>query len=138
MLETLEPTSIDAMPASGSATYSGVMGFSASEEAPVDVYSKASLTANFGAATISGSLTDFQHYDLRYFPGTVEIQGGVITGNEFAADVSGSLLVDGTDASVEGDLFGIFGGAEADMAVSVIYATLGGTQDLYGYLIAAQ
>ena len=62
-----QPTPIDAMPTEGTATYNGIAGFvqgsgvSAQTIAEgAEIVSKIELQADFGASTISGTLSDFE------------------------------------------------------------------------------
>lgn len=77
-IEDQSATPVNSMPTTGTATYSGIAGFAPSIDDEIQVLSEASLTANFGASTIAGSLTNFRDYENTAIPGTVLIQSGVM------------------------------------------------------------
>lgn len=119
-------TPVRSMPTAGTASYSGVAGFGASIYDEVEVLSEASLTANFGSSSISGNLTNFRDYENTAIPGSVAIQSGVIRGNQFSANLNGSVTTDGGAQAVNGTLDGGFAGASANLVAGVIEGTVGG------------
>ena len=125
-IEDQSATPVNSMPTTGTATYSGIAGFAPSINDEIQVLSEASLTANFGASTIAGSLTNFRDYENTAIPGTVSIQSGVISGNQFGADLTGSLTVDGAAAPVNGTIDGGFVGASGSLIAGIIEGTVGG------------
>ncbi|MFC0281383.1 transferrin-binding protein-like solute binding protein [Falsigemmobacter intermedius] len=132
-LEGQSATPVSAMPSAGSATYSGIAGFAPSIYDEVEVLSEASLTANFASSTIAGNLTNFRDYQNTAIPGSVNIHSGVISGNEFGADLTGSLTVDGRASAVDGSMAGAFVGANAGGVVGLIEGTVG-SQYMVGVL----
>jgi hypothetical protein len=121
-----QATPVGSMPTTGTATYAGVAAFAPTEYDQVEILSEASLKANFGSSSISGNLSNFRDYENNRFPGSVAIQSGVISGNQFDADLSGSLTVDGAPTIVKGTLNGGFVGANANLAAGAIEGTVGG------------
>ena len=109
------------MPTDATATYKGIAGFSdvpgpfvpgeATDLAEIE------LRADFGASTISGSLTNFRFEEgdgaSVAVPGTVNIAETSIAGNSYASTLSGSVIADGSSLAVTGNIDGTFIGAEA-------------------------
>ena len=120
------PTPMSSMPTAGTATYSGVAAFAPSIYDEPEVLSEASLTANFGSSSISGNLTNFRDYENTVIPGSVAIQSGVITGNQFGANLTGSVTIDGAAAAVNGTLDGGFASTNANLLAGIIEGTVGG------------
>lgn len=108
----------------GSATYTGVANFNTTDLDSIDPsadladqlegYNGAlSMSVDFVADTISGSVTDFQDLDGNSAPGSVTIANGIVTqpGNSFANDgfattASGTIDGDAYTWSVDGNFTG--------------------------------
>ena len=116
-------TSVADMPTSGSATYDGVVGYSTSTSDPdaiianPETVSSLTLTADFGSSDISGRAYDFQNADGSDVSGDLEITGGSISGNEFGANIDGTLNQAGTTISYDGELAGGFVDEDAGAVV---------------------
>lgn len=141
--DTVDDTTLDQMSAqTGTATYAGVTAFGETPDFAIDdavATSAISLTADFGADTISGEMTNFYaENDVGEFQsvaGTIAVNGGVITDTTFTANISGDLVLpDGTEA-VTGTLDGGFIGDNADAVEGDINATVG-TDIIFGGYIA--
>lgn len=128
-------TPADSMPTAGTATYSGLAGFSTTNGGPSEIMSEASLTANFDNSSISGGLANFRHYQNGAMPGSVSFQNGTIDKNKFEADLGGSLTVQNAAAPVAGQMTGVFGGGNADLASGLIEADIG-SRHYFGALAA--
>lgn len=128
--ERLDPDKLtDVMPTVGTATYSGATAFATGEGRTAayilynaDLVSDLELLADFEANKITGSMTGFKSRDGRPVTGTVDLTNGGIAGNQLAAELSGTLLIDGTpvnfaDGTMTGGFFepdaGIVGGGLA-------------------------
>lgn len=110
------------MPTEGTATYRGVaaLGEGTTEQ---DVYGKMTMTADFGANTIGGKITNLREPEGA-IGGSLDITEGVITGNTFTADVNGDVTVSGEGvATVDAGASGVFLGENYE----AIAADIGGT-----------
>lgn len=94
-LDALEPTPVEDMPTSGTATYDGIARTQLSLEPDseavsysVFLQSQVRMTADFGSGQISGDMTNFNTFG-NSVRGSLDIENGVISGNTFAADVNG-------------------------------------------------
>lgn len=124
-------TPVDDMPTSGSATYNGVAAYSSSEVSPdairadPDSLSSITMTADFSSSDIFGRAHDFQSARGIDIDGGLEITGGTITGNDFDANMGGTLTEDGVEVSYDGGVVGDFvgEGAEALEGSSAAVAT---------------
>ena len=100
-------TSIANMP-SGTYNYTGVGGFVFGNRTNEYIATQAlalgdvKLQANFTTNTISGSLTNFVDYNNIPGAGQVNLRNGVINGNVFSADATGSVTACGasTDSAL--------------------------------------
>jgi hypothetical protein len=110
------------MPTSGSATFSGFAGLDVKGAEPVLLTGRATLTADFGAATISGAATGFEGERggaLTRYAGTVRFVNGTIgtspsvpgsVPNDIRFRYEGALVAPGTDIVVGSDATGKFRG----------------------------
>lgn len=113
------PPFIEGMPTTGTATYDGTMSVELDTAGDQTLlYGDAAVSADFGAGTLSGRVTDFvgrdhrgsvDTYDgsLALTDGRIAVQrpndfrldyGGTLTGNDSAIDLSGTI-----DGSFKGD-----------------------------------
>lgn len=119
------------MPTSGAASYTGMAAFefdpSGASLDSADVAARLTLQADFSDQTIGGQLTDFlDSQDVRY-SGAVNVLNGVITGNEFAANVDGALTRPSGSTVVTGQLVGAFVGNGAAASAGLVEATAFGS-----------
>lgn len=126
-------TDVRSMPNSGTASYLGVAGFVPTGAGSV-LQGVASMTADFGRASFSGTLTDFRNDDNRRVPGRMNLRNGSITGNEVNADLRGNLVISGQDQRVTGLMNGAFGGPRANAMVGSMEMRVGG-RDYVGVLL---
>lgn len=112
----LPPTLSIEMPTSGTATYTGYATGEIEVSAVLTdvIIADASLTANFGAATISGSLDNFEASSLATMSGSLMLSSGSIVSSAFASDVDGVLAYGADTITIDGVLIGGFVGASAD------------------------
>lgn len=116
----LDPTPAVEMPTSTTATYQGYAGHAIDASSEFDVLtnpqmiSDASLTVDFGAGTLTGTLSDFEDRTGGKVAGEIEIFNGIINGNEIIGRTTGSLDVDGDSVAFAGTIAGGFGGEEAE------------------------
>ncbi len=148
------------MPSSGTATYSGVTLLGAkSATSSVGFMGDTHLTADFGAATISGELNNFigvkdivvdsggNFTDLNDNPvsqfdvlmaaqtttGSIAVTNGTISGSTFDADFSGTVGLAGTNYGADGMMHGNFLGATGqliDASASCDFALNPGCSDV--------
>lgn len=121
--ENAEPTAVENMPTTGTATYEGNASFETSDGAqdpnPEQWESKLVLDADFAASTISGEMTNVTPNEGEAAEGSIGITNGAISGNTMTAELDGTLTdPDGIDFTVEGEMSGKFRGDAA--------ATVGG------------
>jgi hypothetical protein len=129
-------TSLSGMPTEGRATYSGVAGFRTSPESEdYDVVAEAALIANFNNQRVAGQLSNFRDDENNAIAGTVEIERDRLNGNEFTNTLSGTLVADGEELVVDGQLTGGFAGPDAGFILGDITGTVGG-QYVEGELVA--
>lgn len=141
--DTVDDTTIEQMNAqTGTATYAGVTAFGETPDFTLDevvATSAISLTADFGADSISGQMTNFYEEndvgDFVSIEGSLDVTGGTITGNTFTAAVSGDLATLEGEQSVSGTLDGGFIGSGAEAVEGDIDGTIGGVP-VYGGFIA--
>jgi hypothetical protein len=130
------------LPISGSATYSGYAGFGNAAQTNVELLSKADLSVDFGASTLSGSLSNFRNVSGENYSGIVTFQNGAISGatansNSLHANLSGSLTSSAGTHSFTGNLTGAFSGNDAGFAEGLINGNFAGAP-LFGYLYTQQ
>jgi len=124
-------TSIANMP-SGTYNYTGVGGFVFGNRTNEYIATQAlalgdvNLQANFTTNTISGSLTNFVDYNNIPGAGQVNLRNGVINGNVFSADATGSVTENGIPLVVQADLVGGFYGNSANAVLGRMDGTWGG------------
>ncbi|MFU8863304.1 MAG: transferrin-binding protein-like solute binding protein [Rhodobacterales bacterium] len=148
LVDKYEDASVTAvMPTSGSASYSGLAGFSDVRNFDVeDVLATAdvSMTANFtaGGGTVSGDISNFlaineDNTQIEAYSGSLQISGGTIIGSNLVANVGGTLVDPEGAFSVTGNMQGEFlgAGAEALRAEMELLDTEDNEQ-FYGLLIA--
>ncbi len=119
--ETTPVTPVGAMPNTGSATYRGSAVYSSVETDPNLIIanptstSAVEITANFASAQVGGRLYDFRSANpASTMTGTLGLANGFIQNNTMAADIVGSLNVDGVDQNhTGGRLLGAFIGPNA-------------------------
>ncbi len=145
-------TPVGTMPKKGTATYKGAAVYSTTHDL-VDVIRKkgryftvaeiretiqatsdVTLTADFAADSISGSLTNF-HDEDGAIAGAVDIKNGTITQNTFKGELSGNLALSGKSSPVTGDMEGVFNGYGAQGLGGNLTGSAGDTP-LSGLLIA--
>jgi len=130
------PYTVEAnLPSSGTATYSGVASFKSVENVPdglgfpeydtlivmnPEIMSELTLTADLGASTIGGKLTNFQSAEFGALSGEVNLSNGTIdrSGPEpfISADVAGAVGTPGNQLAYTGELEGNFVGENAEFA----------------------
>jgi hypothetical protein len=119
------------MPASGTASYTGMAAFafdpSSASLGSADVAARLTLQADFSGQTIGGQLTDFLDLEDVRYSGSVNLLNGVITGNEFAANVDGALTRPSGSTSVTGQMVGAFVGSGAEASAGLVEATAFGS-----------
>lgn len=124
-------TSVANMP-SGTYNYTGVGGFVFGNRSNEYIATQAlalgdvNLQANFTTNTISGSLTNFVDYNNIPGAGQVNLRNGVINGNVFSADATGSVTNNGIPLVVQADLVGGFYGNSANALLGRMDGTWGG------------
>ena len=103
------------------------------------MHARVHLDANFDESAVSGKMDQF--YTLyRAVYGTVTIENGVISGNTFAADLSGEIngggFISGSPgmATVDGTMSGRFHGNAAQGIVANVDADLTYADTVYGFL----
>ena len=123
------------MPTGGTATYRGLAGYSAIDfvqaGANPEVMSRIALTADFGAKTITGALTEFVDRTNTPIAGSAVMSAGAIQGANFGGTLSGAVGNAPGPVATTGNLFGAFYGPNANAANAVIAAQFG-TQQVYG------
>jgi hypothetical protein len=110
------------VPNAGSATYSGSAVYSNVDTDPNAIIanptsaSAVEITADFGAGEVGGRLHDFRSVDPTVIiGGDLALVNGVIQNNTVAADILGSLTIDGIERDhTGGRLLGSFLGQNAD------------------------
>jgi hypothetical protein len=139
--ENMEITPLSDMPTTGSATYSGVAGYApgdintmTDEEVAAlesELVSEMSLTASFVSGEVSGAFTNFSGRDkaLGEVSGRIDILNGEVVDNMLVADLDGRITDDYGPISVDGELGGVFAGADHRM--------VGGALDLYFFDLGA-
>ena len=80
------------MQTTGTASYSGVASFN--RESMYDTQAIANLTADFGAGTVQGQLTNFTDRSGTDYSGTVAITNGKVNGSDVSANLAGTLETD--------------------------------------------
>lgn len=118
-------TPVRSMPTTGSASYTGIAAFAPTFYDDIDTLAEARLNANFANSTITGDLTNFRDYENNVLAGSVAIQNGVISENQFSADLRGNLSSGGTSVHLDAEMEGGFLGPNADMMVAAIEGTAG-------------
>jgi hypothetical protein len=110
------------MPTSGSATFTGFAGVAVQGTRPVMLTGRATLTADFGASTISGRATGFEgerNGSLTRYAGTINFVNGSIgqspavagsVPNDIRFRYEGTLSAPGTEVVVGADATGKFRG----------------------------
>jgi hypothetical protein len=114
-------TPLGAMPNSGSATYRGSAVYSSVDTDPNVIIanptstSAVEITANFATAAVGGRLHDFRSATPgSTMTGDLALANGFIQNNTMAADIVGSLTVDGVERDhTGGRLLGAFLGQNA-------------------------
>jgi hypothetical protein len=97
-----------------SASYNGVIniGFGTGAGVTDGAYGELNLNVNFGANTLSGSATNFAHYDQSSASGSMLITNGALTGNNtgigdgLTADASGTVSGNALNFDVTGHFAG--------------------------------
>lgn len=147
----------DHLPASGSATYNGVMTFSNLFTAPEGedtaiLYADATIEADFlpAGGRFEGLVTDIRDINDDLYAGDLEVSGGVIdpttstdigiySGVSMAATLEGVLHAPNIDRiEVTGDLGGNLWGEEAelvDLSFDGVWTRNGVTSGLYGEMV---
>ena len=134
-------TSVSSLP-TGSHTYTGVAGFNFGNvsldyiAANAEALGTVTLEANFQNDSISGTLTNFVDYTNTRGAGQVDLRNGVISGNEFTADITGTATYNGTPLVIQGGLDGAFVGNNADAIIARADGTWGG--DRFSGLVGAE
>jgi hypothetical protein len=90
------------MPASGTASFSGVAGVREVGDPDPSLLSEIALSADFSDGTIDGELRNFVTSGGLPITGTLDISNGVISGNTIDFDMNGVLSGNGTNATVSG------------------------------------
>jgi hypothetical protein len=111
-LDQLDLTPSANMPASGTATYVGLIGveydpgpgFANYDEAVGDLR----LSADFSNSTITGSMANWVGRDAGRFSGQLDVTNGSITGNELGAVARGTLSANGQRGDVRLEMDGGF------------------------------
>jgi hypothetical protein len=110
------------MPTSGSATFTGFASLDVQGARPVELTGRATLTADFGNATIIGAATGFEderNGNLARYGGTISFVNGSIgksaavpgsVPNDIRFRYEGTLSAPGTEVVVGGDATGKFRG----------------------------
>lgn len=107
------------MPTSGTASYQGVAKHfhrpdpAGTNRGQVTMFSPVVMVADLDSGQLEGAMGDFRREDGRTVDGLVRIQKGTIDGGTIAADVSGSMTIDGSRRNITGSLEGQFMGPEA-------------------------
>lgn len=124
-------TNVTNMPI-GEFNYKGVAGFNFGNRSNAYIASNAqalgdvNLQANFTNSTISGSMTNFVDYENTPGVGRVDLRNGVISGNAFAADATGTVTLAGEPLVVQSNLVGGFAGTQAEALIGRMDGTWGG------------
>ncbi len=105
-------TRVSDLPVAGAATYAGYAGFVVNQDGPAeDAYlGDLSLRANFGTARVNGQIDNFSARSGASVTGSLAIGGAPIIGTTFQPRFGGALRVNGSPASVDGDVDGAFFG----------------------------
>lgn len=92
-LNTLNQTTPAQMPAVGTATYAGFITgtFDPAPGSTDDILGDATLTADFGAGTVAGNMTNFTSSNGVAMSGSLALTNGVIGTNTFTSTVGGTL-----------------------------------------------
>lgn len=118
-------TDAAAMPTAGSATYVGAAVFGAGTDSynvSTPVIGDLTMTADFSAASVNGTVSRIQDIDSRrMMAGSIGLNGS-ITGSNIAGTVSGSV----DTYRVDGNFAGGFTGAGADYVFGEVEGTVGG------------
>jgi hypothetical protein len=143
-LDSLSPTVV--MPSSGEVTYDGGIilvddVFTSSE----GVIGSTNLTANFATETILGSSENFYSvaFDLDGNPigagipvsGDLAHLGSDFTFGDVIIDTTGSVVIEGTLRSIDGEIYAVFAGPSADMIAGVGFDMPAGAIDVDAFLI---
>ncbi len=134
-----------ALPGGSSATYDGIVELQRfAGSGTTNIVGRATMTADFTAATVSGSTDTFIEVTgaLTSSPsitgtlgGSIPISSGGITSTGFFATYDGTLTSGSQNLNVNSSVLGIFGDLNGqDVAVGMINGTIGGTDTLAGIL----
>jgi hypothetical protein len=129
-------TAVPDMPTSGTATYQGSALYSDTATSPTDIISsptsasRVDLTADFGAAEMTGRLHDFRSADPNtVIAGELSIVDGQIVGNLFDGRIEGALTTGGVAQDhTGGNLLGSFLGNDAQAVSGRIFRGSSPTQ----------
>ena len=145
-LSDLAPTA--ELPTSGEVTYTGVIIMAddlftlpSSEQ----VIGSTSLTANFGSETISGNSENFYSFAVDSFgnptgggtavEGSLAHAGSDFTFGEVIIGTTGSVVIEGTLRSIDGEIYALFAGPDADMIAGIGFDMPAGAIDLDAVLV---
>lgn len=113
-----DPTPIENMPRSGSASYSGVAAYAENDDIQFDdsgvtilnasIVSDVTLETNFGTGDVTGDFSNFKAADGRVINGSLPLDEGKITDNFLTADVDGTMRVDGDRNDIDARMAGVF------------------------------
>jgi hypothetical protein len=138
------PTPLVDMPVTGNAVYDGTALYSNVDTDPNVIIadpssaSRVRITADFAAAEVGGRLYDFRSADRSVtIAGDLALVNGVIQNNTIAADILGSLEVDGRERDhTGGRLLGSFLGPDANAVGGPILE--GGSPTKYNGVFVAE
>lgn len=129
------PVSTAVMPVVGAATYRGVASFSnvSTNQAlgNPDVVGNFEVNANFGAQSISASMSGLVDRTNAPLTGGMVVSSGPINGNTFQGTLSGSVTNSAGLTSTTGGIAGGFFGSNAEVVLGGI-GTSGGALPTYG------
>ncbi len=141
-------------PSLANATYNGLVGleeFDSSDPTTETLYiGRATLNANFNQSTISGTTANFFKADgtvdttniINQVGGTIPLSNGVINGDTFMADYTGSLTDGGRSFSINATIDGGFlNNGGQNMVLGIVSGTstdVLGDQSVGGAILAAQ
>lgn len=143
-LNTLFPTEV--MPTSGEVQYNGVI-FLADDifTSTQQVIGATNLTANFASETISGTSDNFYAYSVDSFGnpvgGGTSVDGELShSGNDFSfgevfITTTGSVVIEGTLRTIDGEIYAVFAGPNADMIAGLGFDMPAGPIDVDAVLI---
>lgn len=138
----------DVMPASGEVTYTGVIILAddlLTLPSAEQVIGSTSLKANFGSETITGNSDNFYSFPVDAFgnpigggtavDGNLEHAGSDFTFGEVIISTTGSVVIEGTLRSIDGEIYAVFAGPDADMIAGVGFDMPAGAIDVDAVLV---